>query len=188
MRLFIAIELSDPVKDSLTQIQSHLKYAAADVKWVERDNIHLTLKFLGEIDEKKAAVISTILDNIAKDFSPFEITIKDLGVFPKMDFPRVVWVGLEEKGAKIVEEIFKKIEERLVELGFDKEARAFTSHITIGRVRSPKNKEALKEKILSYDLSPTTKSPISSIILFQSTLTPKGSIYTKLHEAQLCSA
>jgi len=187
MRTFIAIELSEEIKDSLAQVQSNLKYAGADVKWVEKNNIHLTLKFLGEIDEKKCEMVKLALDETAKSAKPFEISLKDIGAFPKIDYPRVIWVGLD-KGAKESIELAVKTDETLSKIGFDKETRPFAAHLTIGRVRSAKNKEALKEKIDSYD--PKHLQPhqlINSITLFQSTLTPKGSVYTKLHEARFAS-
>ena len=187
MRLFIAIELSEEIRNSLAQIQSHLKYAGADVKWVGKDNIHLTLKFLGEVTAEKAEKIKSILDEIAKQTKPFEISTKDIGVFPKIEFPRVIWVGLD-KGANESKALAEKIDVALSKIGFQKETRTFTSHLTIGRVRSSKNKDALKEKLQSSNSQlPTPNSQlITSVILYQSTLTPKGSIYTKLHEAKFC--
>ncbi|MFA5142747.1 MAG: RNA 2',3'-cyclic phosphodiesterase [Candidatus Omnitrophota bacterium] len=189
MRTFIAIELSEEIKDSLAQVQSHLKYAGADVKWVEKNNIHLTLKFLGEIDEKLCADVKVALDTIAKDTQPFEISLKDIGMFP-----RVIWVGLD-KGAKESTELAKKIDLSLSKLGFQEETRAFTAHLTIGRVRSPKNKQALKEKAKSCrerDVAGQEIFPgkvkgqeiIKSVILFRSKLTPAGPVYTKLYETK----
>jgi len=186
MRTFISIELSDEIKDILDRIQSHLKYAGADVKWIEKDNIHLTLKFLGEIDDNKCEKVKSALDEIAKSTKPFEISLKNIGAFPKIEFPRVIWVGLD-KGAKESTELASKVDEVLSKLGFDKEVRAFAAHLTIGRVRSPKNKEELQERVNSFSKQFTADSLqyINSIYLLQSTLTPKGSIYTKLHEAKL---
>ena len=186
MRAFIAIELSDEIKSALSRVQSHLKYSGADVKWVERENIHLTLKFLGEITEDKAQKIGAILDGIASSSRPFELTLQDIGAFPKIEFPRVIWAGLD-KGAGESTEIAKRIDDELSKIGFDRETRPFAAHITIGRVRSPKNKEALKDKInTAGDLwNKVEGQTVGSITLFQSTLTPNGSIYTKLHEAKL---
>ncbi|MDP3791026.1 MAG: RNA 2',3'-cyclic phosphodiesterase [Candidatus Omnitrophota bacterium] len=184
MRAFIAIELSEEIRSSLSQIQSHLKYSGADVKWVEKDNIHLTLKFLGEITEEKCEKIKSILDEIGRSLRPFEINIKNIGAFPKIDHPRVIWVGLD-KGAKESVEVAGKIDEELYKIGFEKESRPFTAHLTIGRVRSSKNKDALKQKLTAYSLQLTAETQlISSVIFFQSKLSPKGSIYTKLYEAK----
>ncbi|MDP2913710.1 MAG: RNA 2',3'-cyclic phosphodiesterase [Candidatus Omnitrophota bacterium] len=187
MRTFIAIELSDGIRDTLAQMQSHLKYAGADVKWVDKGNIHLTLKFLGEIDENKCEKVKASLDEIAKGFKRFEIDLKGLGAFPSLDFPRVIWCGLD-KGAKESVELAERIGEAMSKLAFKDEARPFTAHLTIGRVRSSKNKSALREKIEKLIREPSAVScqPINSIALFQSTLTPTGPIYTKLHEARLC--
>src|SRR3989338_5342197 len=136
MRTFIAIELSEEIRNTLAQIQSHLKYASADVKWVEKDNIHLTLKFLGEVDEERCEKIKSILDEIASQTKQFEISLKDLGAFPKIDYPRVVWVGLD-KGITESKELAERIDAALSEIGFQKETRPFAAHLTIGRVRSP---------------------------------------------------
>lgn len=190
MRAFVAIELSDEIKGCLSQAQSHLKYSGADVKWVEKENIHLTLKFLGDITEDKAKKVGTMLEGIASSAKPFELTLKDIGAFPKTDSPRVIWAGLD-KGAKESTDIAKRTDEELLKIGFEPEARPFAAHITIGRVRSPKNKEALKEKILSVPkswLSDSSSQRISSIALFQSTLTPDGPVYTKIYEAILGGA
>lgn len=184
MRTFIAIELSEEIKNTLAQIQSHLKYAGADVKWVTPGNIHLTLKFLGEVSEEKLQQVKSALEIIGKETVPFEISLKDIGAFPKIEYPRVIWVGLD-KGAKESTELAGKIDEALSILGFDRDTRPFAAHLTIGRVRSAKNKLALKEKITNYHLLITDYQTIDSVILFQSTLTPTGSIYTKLHEAKL---
>ena len=146
MRTFIAIELSDEIKNTLAQIESHLKYSGADVKWVEKDSVHLTLKFLGEIDEKKCEKVKMALDETAKSTRPFEISFKDIGAFPKVEYPRVIWVGLD-KGAKESAELAGRVDEALSKIGFQKETRPFAAHLTIGRVRSAKNREALKEKI-----------------------------------------
>lgn len=192
MRAFIAIELSNEIRGSLAQIESHLKYSGADIKWAEKDNIHLTLKFLGEITEEKSEKIKYILDEIAKQTKPFELSLKIskeesipfLGAFPNLNHPRVIWLGLD-KGAAESRLVAEKVDDALLKIGFQKESRPFAAHLTIGRVRSPKNKEALKEKISSLRLKDYSLQLIDAITLFQSTLTPKGPIYTKIHESKL---
>ena len=184
MRAFIAIELSEEIRADLARIQSHLKYSGADVKWIETGNIHLTLKFLGDIAEENCEKIKSILDEIGRSIKPFEISIKDIGAFPNINYPRVIWVGLD-KGVNESKIFAEKINEEVLKIGFQKEPRPFAPHLTIGRVRSPKNKDALKDKILTLQLKAYTLQLIRSIVLFKSTLTPKGPIYTKLHEAHL---
>lgn len=184
MRAFIAIEISEDIREALGQVQSRLKYAGADVKWVEPNNIHLTLKFLGEITDEKAEKVKSILDAIGSQIRPFEISLKDVGAFPKIEYPRVIWAGLD-KGAGEAKALAARIDEELAKIGFQPETRPFASHFTIGRVRSAKNKDALKEKMTGLELPTGNSQAIKSVALFQSTLTPRGSIYTKLHEAKL---
>ena len=190
MRTFIAIEIPEEIKKVLVHIEDHLKYAQADVKWVRPETIHLTLKFLGEVTDEKRGEIEKALDEIARSVKPFELTVKEIGTFPYIEHPRVVWVGLD-KGATETIGLANRIEEALAAIGFAKEDRPFSPHITIGRVRSPINKDKLKEKILSASntihLSEVTPHRVASIILFRSTLTPQGPIHTKIHESALLS-
>jgi len=185
MRTFIAIDLNDENKSALTKLQDELKQTQADVKWVEPENTHLTLKFLGGISEEQAGQVKNILDKISSDYKPFELSLSGIGAFPKLDYPRVIWIGIE-KGKKETEEIAKKIEDGLEKLGFQQEEREFSAHFTIGRVRTPKNKEQLKTAIQTWNLEHRTWNSqiVSSIVLYQSNLTPKGPIYTPLHFAK----
>ena len=187
MRTFIAVDFSPEIKEALAQAEAHLKYSGADVKWVEKDNIHLTLKFLGEVDEKKLEEIKIALEAICGQTKPFDTQVHDLGAFPKIEYPRVIWAGID-KGATELKALAEKVDEALSKLGFEKETRAFAAHLTIGRVKSPKNKEKLKEKMAAYKLPDIPPHRIDSVIIFKSTLTPKGSIYTKFHEAKLLGA
>jgi len=184
MRTFIAIELDETIRNELAQVQARLQYSGADVKWVEPGNIHLTLKFLGEVSEEKVKQASSILEAIARRFQPFEITVQGIGVFPKPDFPRVVWAGLTQ-GHEKTSDLAHAVEDSLENIGFQRESRPFSSHLTIGRVRSPKNKAVLKEKILSTKIEKHLAQTIDSLTLFRSELTSTGPIYTKIFEAKL---
>ena len=184
MRTFIAIDLSEEAQQELTQLQSELKTSQADVKWVDPKNIHLTLKFLGEISDQQVTQVKATLDKIAPQFKPYETTLSGIGAFPKLDHPRVVWVGIEDAKGE-TKEIASKIEAELEKIGFKKEDREFKAHLTIGRVRSSKNKDKLKSIIQSISFAPQSKNPINDITLYQSTLTPQGPIYTILYTAQL---
>jgi 2'-5' RNA ligase len=184
MRTFIAIALSPEIRRGLAGIQSELKRSDADVKWVEPENIHLTLKFLGEVTKEFLPKVKEVLAGVASRFKPFEISIAGIGAFPKLDYPRVVWVGIE-KGKAQTKAIAEKLDEELEKLGFAREEHEFSAHLTIGRVRSSKNKERLKQLITDYGLRITDYEQIETVTLFQSTLTPNGPIYTSLCEAKL---
>lgn len=174
--------------EKIALVEDELKKLEADVKWVEPGNIHLTLKFLGEISDEQAVQVKGILDKIAAGFNPFEITLSGIGGFPKLDYPRVIWVGID-KGRKETAEIAKRIEAELEKTGFEKEERPFTAHLTIGRVRSPQTKEALKEKLTSLSQRPPAYNGLSvkidAVRLYQSKLSGNGAVYTPLHAAGL---
>lgn len=183
MRLFIAVDLNSQNKDALTGLQARLKKADADVKWVAPENIHLTLKFLGQVQEEKAPkIISGIKESIA-GFKPFSLEIVSLGAFPSLKYPRVIWAGIE-KGKENLEKLAERIETAMLKLGFPEEKRGFSSHLTLGRVRSAKNKDRLCRQI-SLASFPALPQDIASVNLYQSRLTPQGPIYEKLAEASL---
>jgi 2'-5' RNA ligase len=178
IRAFIALELSEEARAELLRIEEVLEKAEANVKWVKPESIHLTLKFLGYIQEEKVSSIEKRLGKIASEASPFDIALENIGVFPGWKNARVIWIGLGE-GAESVKTLADRVEEAMAEEGFEKEKRSFKSHLTIGRVKSPKNKEKLEKEALSVNVKPAS-SHISRIVLFKSTLTPKGAIYTPL--------
>ena len=197
MRAFIAIELDQNIKEKISAIQKKLKQTEADVKWVKPENIHLTLKFLGDIDEKKAEKIKNILKNLAGDRQTFDMAISELGAFPKLRFPRVIWIGIKE-GADDALKITSILDDKLVSIGFAKEKRGFSAHITIGRVRSNKNRLRLIEAVNKFnetnqkEFTPLEKDflteftqTVKNITLFKSTLTPQGPIYEALLIASL---
>ena len=181
MRTFVALELSDTVREELGRLQGELGRAGCDVKWVAPENIHLTVKFLGDVEEEKINEIKNILTRISSGEKTFEISLFKLGAFPSIDRPRVLWAGID-KGCAEVEKIASLAKEGLENIGFPKEDHPFSAHLTLGRVRSGKNKDALREKILSLEARPVF-SEVNHIALFRSTLTPKGPIYSVLHEA-----
>ena len=187
MRTFIAIPLPQEIKDSLARLQEQLKSSGTDVKWVEPDNIHLTLKFLGERDDKKIEKIEQAIQDTAKDKTEFIAHISSVGAFPKISSPRVIWVGIDQ-GDSETKLIAGELEEKIAKIGIPKEEREFSSHITIGRTRSSKNLEKLV-KILNdcaKELDELKlKFNVKKIVLYKSTLTPRGPVYEALKEATL---
>jgi 2'-5' RNA ligase len=182
MRTFIAVEASPPLREELFSLQQELRKSSSDVKWVEPQNIHLTLKFLGDTKEEKIPEIKEALSGICLNANPFKIGFCGIGVFPKPDSPRVVWIGIKE-GEKQITELAACIENDLSRLGFEPEKRTFSAHLTLGRVRSEKNKNNLKNaiaEIASYNFKNTLI--IENIVLFRSELDSAGPRYTKLAE------
>jgi 2'-5' RNA ligase len=187
MRTFIAIELSEEIKDFLSRIQNQLRSTGADVKWVQPQNIHLTLKFLGERDDKKIEKIIQILEDAVKEIRQFSIRLSSIGAFPRITSPRVIWIGVSD-GDTETKVVAEELEKNLAKIGIPKEDRPFSSHITIGRTRSGLNREVLVKELENLtDKFGEEKLEflVNKITLFESTLTPKGPIYEVLKEASL---
>lgn len=183
VRAFIALELTSEIQNQLKQAQDELKKAEADVKWVDSKGIHLTLKFLGNVSLELIKEIKRHLDTLAKNHQRFELNINQVGAFPKKEYPRVIWVGIEQ-GKNQTIKLAEALEERLVNLGFMKEKRDFQPHLTLGRVRSSRNRSQLTRLLESVTILPKTMQA-ETLVLFKSTLTPQGAIYEALHKADL---
>jgi len=175
MRAFIAIDLPDKIKGYLSKIQKELKINSAKIKWVEKENLHLTVKFLGELDEAKINEVKQALSKI--EFKPQTVSLSEIGVFPSENYIRVIWAGIKPSD-KIVE-LQQKIETSLAELGIKKENRKFETHITLGRVKFIKDKKELIDKIKSVDIK-TEEFVLDCFKLKKSTLTEKGPVYEDL--------
>lgn len=182
IRCFIAIELIQEIKDALSEAQAELKKTVRDVKWVNPDNIHLTLKFLGHINQDIVEEVKSALTEIAAMAKPFRLRLSSPGAFPTPERPRVIWVGIDD-GAKESVSLANSIEEKVAHLGIEKEARAFHPHLTLARVDFLKDKSALKTAFASLKITPAEMTA-SKVTLFQSTLTRGGPIYNALHEVK----
>jgi len=180
MRLFIAIDLPDHTKQELASLINTFKKYNLDAKWVKDTNLHLSLKFLGEVNEGAIANIEKIIIRTAGQHKSLEVTIRNFGFFPNEQFPRVFFVATDEEEA--LKRIAITLENALSEIGFDKENR-FTSHITLARLRSVKNIETLKTEIKKTVVQ--KKIPVSEIVLFKSILQTTGPVYEKIFSAPL---
>ncbi|MFA5335930.1 MAG: RNA 2',3'-cyclic phosphodiesterase [Candidatus Omnitrophota bacterium] len=187
IRAFIAIELSDEAKAEAyaEACASAQAVARAGVKWVSEDNIHLTLRFLGDTDEETLSRAASVLAGIAAGSGPFSIRLKGLGAFPQgISSPTVVWAGLSE-GATESAQLSESIGSSLVDLGIPKEGRHFTPHVTLGRVRSGKNAYKLRKAIESSTFTASSITIADHITLFRSVLAPGGPVYTPISIARL---
>ncbi|AEF97122.1 RNA 2',3'-cyclic phosphodiesterase [Methanotorris igneus] len=170
MRCFIAIDLPEEIKDKIEEVKKHFKIKG--IKLVEKENLHITIKFLGEIDEE----IVEKIKNLDLSISPIKVKIKNIGVFPNENYIRVIWLG-----ATNLVDLFKEVDEKLSEIGFKKE-REYVPHVTIGRVKFIENKKALKDKIEKHRKIDIGEFEVKSIKLMKSTLTPNGPIYEVIKE------
>lgn len=187
MRTFIAIEVSEEVRRGLGRVLEELKKVDADVRWVRPESVHLTLKFLGEIDPGRVTEIQWALREVAGRYRPFSLVASGIGCFPRWESPRVVWVGLEGEVHKIVA-LQREVEEALVALGFPREDRAFKPHLTLGRVRTPKGRQALVRKMREWEGEKIGEFWVQSLVEFESELSPSGARYTPLWKEPLLGA
>ncbi|MBN1914111.1 MAG: RNA 2',3'-cyclic phosphodiesterase [Candidatus Omnitrophica bacterium] len=187
MRSFIAISLPPDIKDALARMQEKLKKSGADVKWVAPANIHLTLKFLGDLNEKKLEAVYGAMEDTAKNNTRFYARIRDLGAFPKVSSPRIIWAGIGA-GDEEIKKIARQLEESIARVGIPKEDRPFSCHITLGRTKSALNLDRLTQDLTKNGKDPEAEGlgfDIEKITFFKSTLTPKGPLYEALKEASL---
>ena len=173
-----------PICVVLTTLIRELAASAADVRWVSPKNVHLTLKFLGNIRDEDVPQAAKIVDDCLKGLSPFEIEVKGLGAFPSVRSPRVIWAGCEEQGANL-EEIHKALDKNFASLGVEREKRKFHSHITLGRARSKRNIEPLSRDIADWSDLEIGTQMVDEVLLMESRLRPTGAVYSVVHTSPL---
>ena len=182
IRSFIAIEISESVRDKIADLQEELKKYKEHISWTKPDNIHVTVKFLGDIEESKTKSIGESLTIATKELQPFNFFVKELGVFPNFRRPRVLWVGINNPGNEL-NNIHSKIEQQLNQLGFPEERKRLNPHLTIGRVKSQVSDRFIERfKTARFD---GDEVEVEEIILMESKLHPKGAIYTPLKKVRL---
>ena len=184
MRAFLAIALPEPVRRALAALQEDLARSRADVKWVEPDNLHVTLKFLGEITDEGRRRVEELVTRMAHQEAPFEAGLDHVGAFPSMMAPRVIWVAVEQ-GRESVIRLAEAVEREGAAIPLAKEDRPFAAHITLGRVRSPRNRQALVARLQEAVWQSPGPWRVISVRLYQSTLESGGPRYTVLAEVPL---
>ncbi len=184
IRSFLAIELPKPILKKIGGVQEDLKSAHAEVRWVHPEKIHLTLKFFGNIEESKVDSIFKTIEEPLQTHQPFLLKVRGVGAFPQWRNPRIIWMGLVD-GDEILNTLQKEIETQLEKIGFQPEDRPFHPHLTLGRMKSPKGKEALVERMERYKEREFGDFPVERVVLFKSDLKPSGPIYTALKEMKL---
>lgn len=183
MRTFIAVELPETIKKKIGELQAPLKKTNAFVSWVKPENIHITLKFLGEVPEEKINEVFSATELALKNAGKFKMNLKGTGAFPDSKRPRIIWIGAE-KGGEELSNMAGKLEEEMEKIGYPKENRKFSPHFTMGRVKSPKNIEKLMELVKSTDFE-TEDIEVNEVTVMKSQLHPAGAIYTPLKKIAL---
>ena len=180
LRCFIAIEIPETIRKSVGDIVENLKKSGSDVKWIAPENIHITIQFLGETEESLIASIKESLEKILAPHHPFCIKIADAGCFPDGRRPRIIWVGMEDSQNLI--HLYKDIANEMTRFGYQKEDRAFTPHITIGRVKSQRKMGELLKRLDEFKGICFADFEVQKITLMKSELKPSGAKYYSLAE------
>ena len=178
MRLFVAVELAKKLKDQLGAVQAALSEFSRDVRWPKPEQMHLTLKFLGEVPDERAADISEAAGVAAADSRPFEIRLGGCGCFPPRGRVRIVHVAVDEPSGAL-QECRDGCEKVFAGIGFAPERRPFSPHLTIGRVREDRTDGRLRQAVEGITPEVVVQS-VDAIHVVQSVLTPTGAQYTNL--------
>lgn len=188
LRAFIAIDLPQPIQEAIEKQTSRLRQAAGDglVRWIPPQNIHLTLKFLGNIAASHMDFLKQLLHQTADSHQPFDVQIGGIGSFPNSKLPRVLWAGVHAPAD--LASLQKTIETGAARLGYEKEARPFSPHLTLGRVRQgidPRDLQKISSALNGIQIGNIGSARVDAVHLYKSELRPEGSVYTKLFSAPL---
>jgi 2'-5' RNA ligase len=179
IRSFIAVEINEPpVRDNLRRLGQTLTDTGANLRLVEAKNIHITLRFLVTVPRSLINAVTAVLDDIA--FQPFDVTLKGVGVFPSLRRMNVVWVGIEQGSTELVQ-VASQLELQLRGLGFKPDRRGFVPHITVARVKSGRNRDALAKTVATVSAMEFGAFGVDAIKLKKSVLTPQGPQYSTIH-------
>ena len=180
MRTFIAIDLPERVKNKIAELENGLKKYDLAFRWVKPENIHLTLKFLRDINLEQADKIKEAITKISAKFAAFKVNFNSFGFFPNQRKPRVFFISIDK--SELLKNIASELEKELEMLDFERENK-FKSHITLARVKDLRNIESLKEKIKSTQLN--QEFSVNAITFYKSILTKEGPIYGKIFKSNL---
>jgi 2'-5' RNA ligase len=177
MRTFIAIDLPEPLRAALAEAQQGFRSACPDARWTRPEGIHLTLKFLGEISDAQAKQVVEALAQIGP-FEPFSVEVKGFGFFPQARRPHIFWAGVAAPPA--LAEFAARIESHMEKIGFAREDRAYSPHLTLARFKVPRPQPALEAAIAARANTSLGKFEASEFFLFASELSPQGAHYRKV--------
>ncbi len=185
LRTFIALDLGPQIQGRIIALQGRLAQTTNEVKWVEADNIHLTLLFLGEVDERGVPDVCKTVAEAATAVGPIALTVEGVGCFPNLRRPRILWVGVGEGSAAVID-LHDRLEEPLFQLGcYRREERQYTPHITLGRLKGDEPTEKLVTVINKHQAWKGGETTIDEVHVMSSELTREGPIYTVLSRAKL---
>lgn len=184
IRTFIAVEVPADVRDRAADLCDRLRASRANVKWTRPDNMHITLKFLGDIDDAEVVEVCASIKAAAQKHESFSIFLAGGGAFPKPDRPRTLWVGVRDGDEELLA-LHKSVDDSLRELGFPREPRRYHPHLTLGRVRNSGNQEELAELLAANERFEAGAARIGEVVVYASYLDKGGPSYDALARCPL---
>ena len=184
IRTFIAVDLDKAVRNRTIALQETLMRTGTEVKWVEPVNLHVSLLFLGEVEDREVVDVCRVVEEVAKEHPSFLMSVETAGCFPNPRRPRVLWVGVGE-GTQPLCAIHDALEIPLLELGYRREERKYSPHITLGRVKSDRPMEKLVSALAQHAGWKGGEIQVRELLVMGSKLTPQGPEYTVLSRAKL---
>ncbi len=184
IRTFVALELPGSIKNRAVRMQGVLAQSVSDTKWVEAENMHITLKFLGEVLERDLYHVCRIAQRVARQHEPFELEVKGVGAFPHARRPRVLWAGVGAGNAALCA-LQEMLDREYAEAGWASEGRRFQPHVTLGRVRRPRANTELEGVFRRYEDWKAGRMEVDELVVLSSELTKQGPVYAVLARAPL---
>ena len=183
IRAFLALPLAEAFESWVQPVIEKLRTQYPEVKWVQPNQIHVTLHFFGQVETNEIPTISDCVLPVTSASKPLDLFLKGIGAFPNLERPRVIWAGIEGEVERLGE-LHKNLEDRFQKAGFPCEGRMFKPHLTLGRMREGKRLASFRIP----EFGPTERKQISELILYKSTLTPAGPVYEKVQTYPLSAA
>lgn len=183
IRTFISFETPALIREKMLELQTELKKSNAHVRWEPESKFHVTLIFLGNIEEQLLLKIITVIQESLTTFTVFDVIYQNLGAFPNNRTPRIIWIGCQNPDGKL-QQMKETLDKQLEQFGIQAEHRQFHPHITLGRVKSPKGRKDLTQKLESLTFQPM-ETTITEIAIMKSVLKPEGSEYSILKTISL---
>lgn len=181
IRSFLAFEIPSEIRDTVSSIYNGLKDKTLNIRWVKEENIHITLVFMGNVNEKDLDPMGKLLEKACNKYAPFLIRVKGVGVFSSLRSPRVLWIGIDGDIERMGH-FRDRIQKDLRRFGIKEEKRRFSPHLTVGRFkRGFNNIDRLRSLIEEYRDAISSDSMVRELVLFKSDLRPEGAVYTKLN-------
>lgn len=184
MRIFISIEIPEEIKEKIEKLVNSMKLMLTPIKWADKKNLHVTLKFLGWVADEKLPEMKKCIADCVRGFGPFTLNFAGIGSFPDQKHPRAIWVALNE-GADRSKKLADKIDCEISRQGFREEEREFTPHLTIGRIKEKVDVAALSKFVLEHGGTDFGSMKVGHISIMKSTLRRSGPTYEELDQVKI---